>query len=42
MGYGEPEIPEDLTRRAAQRFYERRGMAPAIVKLLRAGQRPAS
>jgi ribosomal protein S18 acetylase RimI-like enzyme len=27
---------------AARRFYERRGMAPAIVKLLRLGQKPAS
>jgi ribosomal protein S18 acetylase RimI-like enzyme len=26
---------------AAQRFYERRGMAPAIVKLLRVGPKPA-
>jgi ribosomal protein S18 acetylase RimI-like enzyme len=27
---------------SAQRFYERRGMAPAIVKLLRLGQKPSS
>jgi GNAT superfamily N-acetyltransferase len=27
---------------AAQRFYERRGMTPAIVKLLRVGLKPAS
>jgi hypothetical protein len=26
----------------AQRFYERRGMTPAIVKLLRVGPKPAS
>jgi ribosomal protein S18 acetylase RimI-like enzyme len=27
---------------SAQRFYERRGMAPAIIKLLRVGQEPGS